>query len=98
MTWDDDSDDENAESENKPKSTENTDKKASAPIPTILEPHAETAKSSEPRRSDDRASRPDSDTSYDIVSGTTSQAPGSPKEDTKPSNAKKDEDSEDDWE
>lgn len=37
----------------------------------------------------------DSDTSYDIVSGATSRAPGSPK-DEKKENPK--EDSDDDWE
>jgi hypothetical protein len=38
----------------------------------------------------------DSDTSYDIVSGATSRAPGSPKEEKKEASSK--EDSDDDWE
>jgi hypothetical protein len=37
----------------------------------------------------------DSDTSYDIVSGATSRAPGSPKEEKKDVSK---EDSDDDWE
>ncbi|MCJ1263477.1 hypothetical protein MMC22_003347 [Lobaria immixta] len=34
----------------------------------------------QPRRSQDQHSQPDSDASYDLVSGATSRAPGSPKE------------------
>ena len=50
-----------------------------------------------PRRSteDESKSVADSDTSYDIVSGATSRAPGRPK-DEKKENPK--EDSDDDWE
>ena len=51
----------------------------------------------EGRKSDDQHSRPDSDTSYDLVSGPPSRAPGSPKEDL--SKTKKEEESdEEDWE
>ena len=39
-----------------------------------------TLKSSEPRKSNDQNSQSGSDTSYDIVSGASSRAPGSPKE------------------
>ncbi|KAL8937068.1 MAG: hypothetical protein Q9211_003872 [Gyalolechia sp. 1 TL-2023] len=55
-----------------------------------------------PRRSQDQHSQPDSDASYDLVSGATSQAPGSPKEErgTEMKNAEKEETDEDepDWE
>ncbi|KAL8949536.1 MAG: hypothetical protein Q9222_004358 [Ikaeria aurantiellina] len=44
------------------------------------------------RRSQDRASQPDSDASYDLVSGATSRAPGSPKR------GEGSEDDEPDWE
>lgn len=52
---------------------------------------------------DEGKSTADSDTSYDIVSGATSKAPGSPKEEAKDEKAivekKKDEESDDeDWE
>lgn len=53
-------------------------------------------KPSSPRRSheDEKRSVADSDASYDIVSGATSRAPGSPKEERKDGK----EDSDDDWE
>ena len=51
----------------------------------------------EGRRSHDRQSQPDSDAIYDLVSGATSRAPGSPKEEK--AKEKKDEESdEEDWE
>ncbi|KAM0805451.1 hypothetical protein BDR22DRAFT_832564 [Usnea florida] len=50
-------------------------------------------KPAEPRRSQDALSQPDSDTSYDVVSGATSRAPGSPR-----AGEKKEEDEEEDWE
>ncbi|PYI18446.1 BSD domain protein [Aspergillus violaceofuscus CBS 115571] len=53
---------------------------------------AKTANPTEPRRSNDQQSQPDSESSYDLVSGATSRTPASPKE--KP----KDDDSDDDWE
>ena len=39
-----------------------------------------TLKPNEPRRSQDQHSQPDSDASYDLVSGATSRAPGSPRD------------------
>lgn len=59
-----------------------------------LAPSKETPKA-EPRRSNDGQSQADSESSYDVVSGTASKTPGSPKE--KESAAKADE-SDDDWE
>lgn len=51
-----------------------------------------TLKPAEPRRSQDQHSQPDSDASYDLVSGATSRAPGSPK------GKAADDDEEEDWE
>lgn len=50
------------------------------------------------RRSHDEKSVADSDASYDLVSGATSRAPGSPKEDVGKSPPKIDESDEEDWE
>ncbi|KEF52469.1 uncharacterized protein A1O9_11311 [Exophiala aquamarina CBS 119918] len=51
------------------------------------------------RRSHDEKSVADSDASYDLVSGATSRAPGSPKDDAnKSTTAKIDESDEEDWE
>jgi hypothetical protein len=57
-------------------------------------------KPSEGRKSNDQHSQPDSDASYDLVSGATSKAPGSPKEGKENGEAvKKDNESdEEDWE
>ncbi|BDD62915.1 hypothetical protein MPDQ_007889 [Monascus purpureus] len=54
-------------------------------------------KPSEPRRSNDQQSQADSESSYDLVSGTTSRAPESPKEKTHLSSTAEDSD-EEDWE
>ncbi|KAL8849870.1 MAG: hypothetical protein Q9221_005208 [Calogaya cf. arnoldii] len=54
------------------------------------------------RRSQDQHSQPDSDASYDLVSGATSRAPGSPKEEkgmyTKEKKKDESDDDEPDWE
>jgi hypothetical protein len=50
------------------------------------------------RRSHDEKSVADSDASYDLVSGATSRAPGSPKDDVGKSSTKTDESDEEDWE
>lgn len=61
--------------------------------PTSLKPD------SSGRRSHDEKSVADSDASYDLVSGATSRAPGSPKDDaSKSTTAKIDESDEEDWE
>jgi hypothetical protein len=52
-----------------------------------------TTKPGEPRNSNDQHSQPDSESSYDLVSGATSQTPASPRE--KPAKA---EESDEDWE
>ncbi|EAW11288.1 BSD domain-containing protein [Aspergillus clavatus NRRL 1] len=91
VTWSDDSDDD-TDSPSTPQGKPN--KAAQAPAEeknTLLKPN-------ERRRSNDQQSQPDSESSYDLVSGTTSRAPGSPKEKS-PTAAAKDDDSDDeDWE
>ncbi|KAL8708634.1 MAG: hypothetical protein Q9225_007573, partial [Loekoesia sp. 1 TL-2023] len=55
-----------------------------------------------PRRSQDQHSQTDSDASYDLVSGATSRAPGSPKEERgiegKDTKKEESDDDEPDWE
>lgn len=51
----------------------------------------------EPRRSNDQQSQADSESSYDVVSGTVSRTPGSPKEKSPATDAKVNE-SDEDWE
>ncbi|KAH4002948.1 hypothetical protein HBI13_054050 [Parastagonospora nodorum] len=56
-------------------------------------------KPAQPRRSNDEKSVADSDASYDLVSGATSRAPGSPQQEKKKAVAEEDEESdEEDWE
>ena len=86
------------EEETKTSTPQTTSHKASASTTTLTQPAAsDSLKVKSPRRSteDESKSVADSDTSYDIVSGATSRAPGSPK-DEKKENPK--EDSDDDWE
>ncbi|RAK97396.1 BSD domain-containing protein [Aspergillus ibericus CBS 121593] len=87
VKWDDDSDDDNTDSPSTPQVKSSANKTAT-PAPT----DKDTLKPTEPRRSNDQQSQPDSESSYDLVSGTTSRTPASPKE--KP----KDDESDDDWE
>ncbi|EUC31110.1 hypothetical protein COCCADRAFT_102148 [Bipolaris zeicola 26-R-13] len=62
-----------------------------------LKPASETkAQAAQPRRSNDEKSVADSDASYDLVSGATSRAPGSPQNDKKKAVAE--ESDEEDWE
>lgn len=93
--WDEDSDDETAPGASPKKVTEK--RPASTESSTTIHPTGSSAtlKPSEPRKSTDEKSQPDSDTSYDVVganSGNPSHAPNSPKE------ARKDDDSDEDWE
>ena len=60
---------------------------------------ATTEAPSEPRKSQDQNSQPDSDASYDLVSGAASHAPGSPRDGGEKDKRKKGEESdEEDWE
>jgi hypothetical protein len=99
VTWDDDDEDEDDTKTSTPQATQTTSHKASASTTTLTQPAAsDSLKVKSPRRSteDEAKSVADSDTSYDIVSGATSRAPGSPKEEKKETGSK--EDSDDDWE
>ncbi|KAF7593492.1 hypothetical protein BBP40_011403 [Aspergillus hancockii] len=90
VSWDDESDDE-TDSPSTPQAKVDgmaaAAQSSAAPFPDnkLLKPN-------EPRKSNDQQSQPDSESSYDLVSGATSRAPASPKEKAK------DDDSDDDWE
>jgi hypothetical protein len=84
--WDEDSDDESA-TPSKPANL-NASKET-------LKPEADKLKPAQPRRSNDEKSVADSDASYDLVSGATSRAPGSPQDKKK---AVAEESDEEDWE
>ncbi|KAE8153400.1 hypothetical protein BDV25DRAFT_136856 [Aspergillus avenaceus] len=90
VAWDDDSDDD-TDSPSTPQA-----KVADQPKPPVSSAPAaadnKLLKPNEPRRSNDQQSQPDSESSYDLVSGATSRTPASPKEKAK------DDDSDDDWE
>ncbi|KAI9376583.1 hypothetical protein BJX61DRAFT_530742 [Aspergillus egyptiacus] len=90
--WDDDSEDD-TDSPATPQVSKKKPTEAAA-VAAAAQPATDNnlLKPSEPRRSNDQVSQPDSESSYDVVSGTTSRTPASPKE--KP----KDDDSDDDWE
>lgn len=100
--WDEDSDDETAAVPSPPTKKTSEQRSNSVASSTTIHPQSAGASTAhlkpaaEPRKShDERSSQPDSDTSYDHVgasSGNPSQAPNSPKE------ARKDDDSDEDWE
>ncbi|RDW78536.1 BSD domain-containing protein [Aspergillus mulundensis] len=87
--WDDDSDDD-TDSPTTPQVSDKTKANKAAPAPPSAD--IKPLKPSEPRKSNDQGSQPDSESSYDLVSGATSRTPASPKEKSK------DDDSDDDWE
>lgn len=95
--WDDDSDSDSEDKSSTPQQSQpapEPSQPASTTLPRPNEPQEPPSlKPAEPRRSQDTQSQPDSDTSYDLVSGATSRAPGSPR-----AGEKKDEDEEEDWE
>ncbi|KAL8797902.1 MAG: hypothetical protein Q9182_007133 [Xanthomendoza sp. 2 TL-2023] len=111
---DDDDDDDDAPSTPHPESPPPTISSPShSSTRTIQQPQAPTAPAEATprkpslrpsdgpsRRSQDQYSQPDSDASYDLVSGATSRAPGSPKEMERASETRKDasDDDEPDWE
>lgn len=99
--WDEDSDDETAAAAPSPRKAAASEPRrpgSTESSTTIQPPPTNTSallKPSEPRKSNDERSQADSDTSYDVVgasSGNPSHAPNSPKE------ARKDDDSDEDWE
>ena len=99
IAWDEDSEDDSATPHPAASSTTTlTQPKASNPTEqSALNPaesSKDTLKPAEPRKSNDQHSQPDSDASYDLVSGATSRAPGSPKAAV----TKVEESDEEDWE
>src|SRR5262249_53774624 len=101
IDWDEDSDDENAPSTPQGNGTgskiphQTTGSTAALPQGGITTNSANIKP--EGRTSQDHHSQPDSDASYDLVSGATSRTSGSPKED-KAKDKKEDESDEEDWE
>lgn len=90
---DDDDDDDEDDEDDSP--TPNKPTNIAASVGT-LKPKEEVAlKPAQPRRSNDEKSVADSDASYDLVSGATSRAPGSPQDKKKDTAA---DDSDEDWE
>ena len=99
--WDDDSDDEQSSTPQQQTAaikiddeTKDTPESSTTLAPRDATPTA-SLKPTEPRRSQDGHSQADSDASYDLVSGATSRAPGSPKEGRV---KKEDDEEEEDWE
>ncbi|KAL1964750.1 hypothetical protein VTN77DRAFT_6617 [Rasamsonia byssochlamydoides] len=90
--WDEDSDSES----DSPSTPQVKSNKQSAASSHLAVSDDNTLKPVEPRRSNDQQSQPDSESSYDLVSGANSRTPGSPRE--KPANTKADESDEEDWE
>ncbi|KAL1977361.1 hypothetical protein VTN31DRAFT_220 [Thermomyces dupontii] len=97
VAWDEDSDSE-AESPSTPqaKSAATMDTKQNITTSSSQNLSVSDATLKEPRRSNDQQSQPDSESSYDVVSGATTQTPASPRE--KPADNKADDSDDDDWE
>lgn len=99
--WDEESDDENARTTPQIKEpaeklvAQNTNESTTTiqPVPVATENLRP-----EGRRSHDEKSVADSDASYDLISGATSRAPGSPKDDKPKEMDKVEESDEEDWE
>ncbi|KIW63066.1 hypothetical protein PV04_09944 [Phialophora macrospora] len=103
--WDEDSDDEQEKSstasgqkESVPKLLVAQNTNDSSTTIHQTPPPADSSALRPSRRSHDEKSVADSDASYDLVSGATSRAPGSPKDDVGKSSTKTDESDEEDWE
>ncbi|KAL5114590.1 hypothetical protein ACEQ8H_007495 [Pleosporales sp. CAS-2024a] len=91
----DDSDDDDESPSNKSATNLAASVKTLKPAPETT-PEPATLKPEQPRRSNDEKSVADSDASYDLVSGATSRAPGSPQQEKK--KAVVEESDEEDWE
>ena len=109
ITWDADSDEENDEASSRPTTahritlTSHEDTASTTTISQQQPPSSDmpSKPATEGRKSNDQYSQPDSDASYDLVSGATSKTPGSPKQADKETEkaAKRDgESDEEDWE
>lgn len=104
VAWSEDSDSE-SESESTTPNPVSSSKETLKPVVPEAEPGTkednDRLKPAEPRRSNDQHSTADSDASYDIVSGAvsgaTSRAPGSPKEEKREKPVQEESD-EEDWE
>ncbi len=99
VAWDEDSDSEGSATPNNKSnpasnSTSTLTKNSDAADPKTA---TESLKPVEPRRSHDQQSQAGSDTSYDIVSGASSRAPGSPIQEGKVKSVAEESD-EEDWE
>ena len=94
--WDEDSDDEPST----PQPQASPELVASATTPKASKSLSEddVTKPAEPRKSQDVQSQSGSDGSYDLVSGATSRAPGSPRDEKEKKAGKKDDSDEEDWE
>lgn len=91
VAWDDDSDSE-SDSPSTPHAKSSKSNKLTSTSTTAQNVSDNTRlKPQEPRRSNDQQSQPDSESSYDLVSGATSHNLASPK-------GKSDESDEEDWE
>ena len=75
IAWDEDSEDEDASATTPKRASQST---ATLTMPDEKDDDTATLKAAEPRKSHDQQSTAGSDASYDIVSGATSRAPGSP--------------------
>ncbi len=107
VAWDVESDDEKVDAPSRPSTSHriilssNDDTDSTTAVPQQQTPSAGTLNkpTNQGRNSHDQHSQPDSDASYDLVSGATSRTPGSPKEEAKEKGAvKRDESDEEDWE
>ncbi|KAF2482314.1 hypothetical protein BDY17DRAFT_324605 [Neohortaea acidophila] len=100
VTWDEDSEDESEQTSTPNTAAPASNAAASASTTTLSAPPVNAEqKTASPRRSheDESKSVADSDASYDMVSGATSRAMGSPKEEKRDAGGKEEE-SDDDWE
>ncbi|KAF1966579.1 hypothetical protein BU23DRAFT_560149 [Bimuria novae-zelandiae CBS 107.79] len=95
VSWDEDSDDEPDEKSTSTPQAAKSATNLAASKDTLKPVPADTLKPEQPRRSHDEKSVADSDASYDLVSGATSRAPGSPQDRKK---AVAEESDEEDWE
>lgn len=91
--WDEDSD---SDAESPASSTPKTAKAPATNLAASTKTLKPEATAEQPRRSNDEKSVADSDASYDLVSGATSRAPGSPQDRKK--DAVAEESDEEDWE
>lgn len=101
--WDEDSSEEESEEESDEEESDEEDSATNTPnqptnksatnlsasTKTLKPADDDKLKPAQPRRSNDEKSVADSDASYDVVSGATSRAPGSPQQDKNTPQAKK---------